>query len=65
MKRNKNVIGALLEYGLLFVLLVVLGTTHASFVTWVIAGVIYVCAMALSRRLFGSARAGHNIRPTS
>ncbi len=55
MKQHKNVIGAWVEYGILFVLVVVLGTTQASFVTWVIVGVIYVCAMALSRRLFGSA----------
>jgi len=65
MKRHKNVLCAWFEYGTLFVLLVVLGTTHASFVAWVIVGVIYICAMALSRRLFGSARGGHDIGPTS
>jgi len=58
MKRHKTIIRACFEYGVLFVLLVVLGTTHASFVTWVIVGVIYICAMAQSHHLFGSARAG-------
>jgi hypothetical protein len=43
--------GEPLEYAVLFVIIVVLGTTHASVAIWLTAGVLYVAAMAAFRRL--------------
>jgi len=43
--------GEPLEYAVLFILIVALGTTRASIVVWLVAGVLYVAAMAAFRKL--------------
>ena len=64
MGRYKNKLSVAFEYVTMFIVIVVLGTLHASFVTWVIVGILYIGAMALSRRAFDSSRNGDDARPT-
>ena len=49
--RNRKA-GVWLEYGTLFTVIVVLGSTHASVVAWIIVGILYVGAMAIYRHVY-------------
>lgn len=64
MGRYKNKMIDAFEYVTLFILIVVLGTLHASFLTWVIVSILYIAATALTRRAFESWRNGDDARPT-